>query len=511
MLSPIVLFVYNRPEHTLQTLEALKNNEGANESVLYIYADGPKDQTDNNTLKKIDETRQVLKQSKWCKEVHIIERTSNIGLAANIIDGVTTVVNKHERVIVLEDDIVTSKGFLNYMNDALNCYRDTKEVMHISGFMYPHKENLPETFFFNVALCWGWATWKTSWSSLNTDTMDLWKSFKEKDLFDEVNKFGGDFLSSQLAHNISGRLNTWFVKWHMSVVLKGGYTLYPSTSLVNNIGFDNTGVHNGTTDYFENKKLASSIKVEEIPLQENVTAAKSIVAFYERNQNRPSPKKEGIKKKIKRGIRRVGFKFFPELKQRKMSTEVTSSVHSYLGKNVKLYPSYKLNNSIIGNYTYVSYNSIINNTIIGKYCSIGPNLISGWGIHPIDGVSTHPMFYSTKKQNGISLSKTDKIKEMAPILIGNDVFIGMNVTILDGVTIGDGAVIGAGAVVSKHIPPYAIAVGNPIKIIKYRFEDEIIESLLKMNWWDLPEDKIELVERHFFNVETFIENINSVS
>lgn len=508
MLSPIVLFVYNRPEHTLQTLEALKNNEGASESILYIYADGPKDKADAENLQKIEETRNVLKQSKWCKEVHIIERTSNIGLAANIIDGVTTVVNKHEKVIVLEDDIVTSTGFLKYMNDALHFYKDRKEVMHISGFMYPHEETLPETFFFKVALCWGWATWKSSWSSFNSNAIGLWKEIKEKDLLQEVNKFGSDYLSSQLAHNISGRLNTWFIKWHVSVILEGGYTLYPSTSLVNNIGFDDTGVHNGATDHFENKKLASSVQVKEIALEENTMAARSIVEFYKKNRSTPI-KKQGLKKKVKNLVRRVGFAFFPELRNYNAKTTITSNVASYLGKHVKLYPDYKLTNTIIGNYTYVSYNATINNTIIGKYCSIGPNLISGWGIHPVDGVSTHPMFYSTKKQNGVSLSTTDKIQETAPIYIGNDVFIGMNVTILDGVTIGDGAIIGAGAVVSKDIPPYAIAVGNPIKIVKYRFEDTVIENLLKSKWWDLRDDKIELVEKHFFDVEEFVKNIQS--
>ncbi|WP_299684320.1 DapH/DapD/GlmU-related protein [uncultured Dokdonia sp.] len=508
MPSPIVLFVYDRPEHTLQTLEALKNNDGANESILYIYADGPKDNASTKNIEKIEETRRILKQSKWCKEVHIIERTSNIGLAANIIDGVTTVVNKHEQVIVLEDDIVTSKGFLNYMNDALQFYKDHKEVMHISGFMYPHKETLPETFFFKVALCWGWATWKSSWNHFNTSAIDLWREIKDKNLLQEVDQFGSDYLSSQLAHNISGRLNTWFVKWHVSVILQGGYTLYPSVSLVNNIGFDNTGVHNGATDDFENKILAPTIAVKEITIEENKTAARSIVEFYKKNRTKPLQKKN-LKKKIRTFIRRVGFKFFPELKNAKTTTVITSSIQSYLGKNVKLYPDYKLNNTIIGNYTYVSYNATINNTIIGKYCSIGPNLISGWGIHPVDGISTHPMFYSTKKQNGISLSKTDKIQETSPIYIGNDVFIGMNVTILDGVTIGDGAVIGAGAVVSKDIPPYAIAVGNPIKVVKYRFEDAIIENLLKSKWWDFRDSKINLVEKHFFDVETFIKNIDT--
>ena len=115
------------------------------------------------------------------------------------------------------------------------------------------------------------------------------------------------------------------------------------------------------------------------------------------------------------------------------------------------------------------------------------------------------MFYSTLKQNGTTLSKEDKIIERKRIIIGNDVFIGMNVTILDGVTIGDGAIIGAGAVVSKDIPPYAIAVGCPIRIIRYRFNEETVQRFLHLKWWDKDEDCLRLVEKQFFNPELFLE------
>src|SRR5690606_30914049 len=115
------------------------------------------------------------------------------------------------------------------------------------------------------------------------------------------------------------------------------------------------------------------------------------------------------------------------------------------------YP-HRISHSKIGDYSYVAVNSRISQTQIGKFCSIGPNFFCGWGIHPIDGLSTSPMFYSTLKQNGLTLSDTDKIKERKPIVIGNDVFIGANVIILDGIEIGDGAIIGAGAIVSKNIP-----------------------------------------------------------
>lgn len=171
----------------------------------------------------------------------------------------------------------------------------------------------------------------------------------------------------------------------------------------------------------------------------------------------------------------------------------------------KIYIPYNINNCEIGNYTYIAKNATISYTKIGKYCSIGPNFLCGWGIHPLNGISTAPMFYSTRKQNGYTLSKEDKIEERKPIVIGNDVFIGANVTVLDGVTIGNGAVIGAGAVVSKDIPPYAIAVGCPIKIIKYRFKDEIINKLESIQWWNDDANQA-LIEKNFFDVENFIES-----
>ena len=175
-----------------------------------------------------------------------------------------------------------------------------------------------------------------------------------------------------------------------------------------------------------------------------------------------------------------------------------------------IYGNYVLTNVKIGYSTYVSNNSYILNTTIGKFCSIGPNLVSGWGIHPIDGISTHPAFYSSKIKSSFTLCASDRFKEYAPIKIGNDVFIGANVTILDGITIGDGAVVGAGAVVSKNIPPYAIAVGCPIQIIKYRFSEEIICKLLNTRWWDLDKSELNIVEKNFNNIDVFLEEISKI-
>lgn len=500
--SPIVLFAYNRPTHTQRTLDALSSNPEALESDLYIYCDGPKSKITDVDLKKINQVVDIAKREKRFKSVEVKVGEKNKGLANSIIGGVTEIVEKHGRVIVLEDDIETSSGFLEYMNNALSLYENNDDVMHVSGYMYPNKQNLPETFFFNVPLCWGWATWSKSWKHFNNDSLYLWNQLKSKNLLNSLDKFGSDYLSSQLADNISGKLNTWFIKWHASVLLQNGYTLYPKKSLVENFGFDNTGVHNGVHTEFKNDNLANIIKVESTDLVESKKAELIIKNFYKTVKEKPIEK--SLKKTIKNKLRNAAFLFFPDLKKVLKYNQQIVQTKTYLGKNCKVYPSSKLSNTIIGNYTYISENSVINNTLIGKFCSIGANFMAGRGIHPTNGISTHPMFYSTAKQNGLSLSSSNKMNEFKPITIGNDVFIGMNVTILDGVTIGDGAIIGAGAVVSKNIPPYSIAVGNPIEVRKYRFTDDIIEKLLKIKWWNFNDEDLALVEMHFFNIEDFI-------
>ena len=180
------------------------------------------------------------------------------------------------------------------------------------------------------------------------------------------------------------------------------------------------------------------------------------------------------------------------------------SFECQISEKSRLYSPYHLDQTIVGDYSYVARNSRISMTHIGQFCSIGINFVCGRGIHPLNGISTSPFFYSEKKQNGFSISTNNKFNEREWITIGNDVFIGMNVIILDGVHIGDGAVIGAGAVVSKDIPPYAIAVGCPVRVIGYRFNEQVVEDLLSIKWWDRGEDHLKKIEELFFDIEKYL-------
>jgi hypothetical protein len=250
-LAPVAVFVYNRPLHTLKTLDALRNNTLAAESALYIFSDGIKQSDDDFDREKIVETRRIIKSEQWCKSVHIFESQKNEGLAASIIDGVTQVLQRHGKIIVLEDDLVTSKYFLQYMNDALRVYQNKKEVWHIAGYSYPcNKQGFEETFFTKHLACWGWGTWDDRWIYFKKNTDELLRIFnkKMKYIFNygRSNEFFG-----QLEANKSGKINTWAVFWYAAIFTHNGYCLNPRDSFVANIGMDGSGIHCGKTNAYD--------------------------------------------------------------------------------------------------------------------------------------------------------------------------------------------------------------------------------------------------------------------
>jgi GT2 family glycosyltransferase len=176
-LAPVALFTYNRPDHTKRTIESLLNNELADKTDIFIFCDAAKKTEDKN---KVDEVRSFLRTINGFKNIEIIERTANLGLAKSIISGVTDVINKFGKIIVLEDDMITSRYFLSYMNKALNIYDIETDVISIHGYVYPVKNRLPETFFLKGADCWGWATWKRGWDLFEADGKKLLRKLKER-------------------------------------------------------------------------------------------------------------------------------------------------------------------------------------------------------------------------------------------------------------------------------------------------------------------------------------------
>lgn len=293
--APIVLFAYNRPRHTLRTLESLRANPLASRSMLYVYADGPLPGASRRELGRIAQTREILRSRDWCGSVEIVENPVNKGLAASILDGVTEVVVRHGRVIVLEDDNVNSPGLLQYMNDALDLYEDEDDVMQVSSYL-PIPALAPagqcvETFFLrgHETCSGGWATWTRAWDRLDRDTRRLRSRLDDSDRIEEFTWNGSTSYLAQLDMNISGELETWAIKWHTTIFLAGGLCLYPRRSLVRNIGFDGSGVNSGFDFGFDPGELARSVRVGGIPLSEAAADRLAFAAFYRERDRRRRP------------------------------------------------------------------------------------------------------------------------------------------------------------------------------------------------------------------------------
>lgn len=277
--SPIALFVYNRPEHTRLSIDALKNNVLSADSDLIIFSDAAKS---NAQITPVLQVRDYLKKVDGFKSISIVERESNLGLARSVIDGVTSVVNQFGRVIVLEDDLVTSPYFLQYMNDGLSLYEINDAVASIHGYVYPI-DNLPETFFIRGADCWGWATWKDKWAIFEPDSAKLLSELKCGNLTKRFDYNGAYLFSKMLADQISGKNNSWAVRWHASAFLKNKYTLYPGKSLVLNIGHDGSGTHCGETDVFSSAMCNKVVRVLSIAVENNQQALLAF-EYYLRKQ-----------------------------------------------------------------------------------------------------------------------------------------------------------------------------------------------------------------------------------
>ncbi|MGB0238020.1 MAG: sugar transferase [Cycloclasticus sp.] len=273
-LAPIVLFVYNRPWHTKQTIETLQKNNLASDSELFIYSDAAKHHKD---VASVQDVRDYIHNVTGFKNIKIIERETNWGLADSIIDGVTTIVNEYGKVIVLEDDLVTSPYFLKYMNDALTFYKDEEKVWHISGWNYPiETEHTENVFLWRVMNCWGWATWSDKWAHYEKDVDKVINEFSSEDK-KAFNLDGVEDFFKQVYLNQKGELNTWAIFWYASIFKNNGLCLNPVRTLVDNVGHDGSGVHctakKGYVDSLNNQD-AFNVKIQQI--EENSVCTKAI-------------------------------------------------------------------------------------------------------------------------------------------------------------------------------------------------------------------------------------------
>jgi hypothetical protein len=247
VFAPIALFVYSRHWHTKQTVEALKNNKHASESDLFIFSDAPKT---SEIAPAVLEVREYIKTISGFKTVCIVEREENLGLANSIIDGVTQLCEEFGQVIVLEDDLVTSPCFLEFMNRALYKYAEEKKVWHISAWNYPiDSAGLPELFFWRTMNCWGWATWADRWVNFQKNPERLMTEW-DKNEINQFNLDGACDYWSQVTANASGKLNTWAIFWYATIFENKGLCLNPVRTYVKNIGHDGSGENCSKSDIY---------------------------------------------------------------------------------------------------------------------------------------------------------------------------------------------------------------------------------------------------------------------
>lgn len=260
MLAPIILFVYNRKSHTAKTVEALKKNFFAKESVLYVFCDGPKSDATDTQLARVSEVQEFVQHISGFKEVHIERSDINKGLANSVIDGVTKVIKQYGKAIIVEDDIITTPHFLRFMNECLDVYADRHDIFMIGGFNYPFempKGYSEDIYVVHRSCTWGWATWKDRWDLADWNVNDYDLMCNNKNLRRRFNRGGRDMFP-MLEAQMEGKIDSWGIRWDYSMYKNDGLCVHPVNSLCTNIGFDGSGVHCGISQESLNAELYKS-------------------------------------------------------------------------------------------------------------------------------------------------------------------------------------------------------------------------------------------------------------
>jgi hypothetical protein len=275
--APIALFAYRRPDHLRRCLDALRANTLAARTNLFVFSDGARNPA---AAEGVAQVRSLFGDVKGFASVNVVERSGNWGLARSIIAGVTDLVQRYGRVIVVEDDLLTSPHFLQYMNDGLDLWADRGEVASIHGYFYPVPDPLPETFFLKGADCWGWATWKRAWDLFEPDGGKLLRELRARKAEREFDRGGYYPYTRMLEDQIEGKNDSWAIRWHASAYLAGRLTLYPGRSLVRNIGMDALATHTRGEDIYDSGLSGTPIQVAPIPLREDPEVLRSLQGFF---------------------------------------------------------------------------------------------------------------------------------------------------------------------------------------------------------------------------------------
>ena len=279
-LAPILLFVYNRPEHLKQLIASLQANAEAAQSMLFIYTDAARNKADEEQVNKV---REVIRHIDGFASIEVIERATNWGLARNIIGGVTEQIRRYGRVIVLEDDLVVAPYFLRFMNDALEEYKDEPQVGHIQACDFTQDASLPDTFLIKFTGSWGWATWERAWQHFNPDGQALLNELESRRLTRRFDFNGNYRFTRMLRRQVQGKNNSWAIRWNASLFLKDILSLNVGRSLVQNRGFDGSGTHCGGGNLYGSQLWMQPLPVQKItPICENEAARAAFARYYHR-------------------------------------------------------------------------------------------------------------------------------------------------------------------------------------------------------------------------------------
>lgn len=280
--APLAIFAYKRLTHLTALIDSLRSNPEAASTPIYLFCDGAKGAADQGAVLEV---QAFAKRLQGFGSLKVVTRDKNIGLASSIIAGVNEVLAEHGRVIVVEDDLLLSPGFLRYMNDGLDLYAEDAQVASIHGYVFPVAQPLPESFFLRGADCWGWATWARAWQHFEPDGQKLLNQLREKRLTRIFEYDGAYPFMRMLRHQIAGKNNSWAIRWHATAVVRNMLTLYPGHSLVMNMGLDGSGTHCLYDSELHGQLWTEPVALKRIPLQEN-ESARHILTNYLRQWRR---------------------------------------------------------------------------------------------------------------------------------------------------------------------------------------------------------------------------------
>lgn len=288
--SPIALFCYNRPLHLKRTVEALLMNPEAKESCVHFFSDAAAKAKDQA---KVTAVRSYIRSVSGFKEIFIHEAEANMGLSNAVIKGVSSILEKEQGIIVLEDDMECQPFFLNYMNEALTKYAQEEKVISIHAYSYPVPD-LPDSFFLKGADCWGWATWPRGWKLFEEDGKKLLDELRAKGLVRRLDYNGSYPFHRMLQRQVKGVNQSWAVRWYASALLQDKLTLYPGKSLLRNTGNDNSGTHSKRTSIYE-PLLADKLPALPATIEESQTAFLAFSRFFKKARRRAILEKLGLK------------------------------------------------------------------------------------------------------------------------------------------------------------------------------------------------------------------------